>query len=107
VNEIARQSTLRERPCWLTYPSASGSVSSMVPPSFLTGKNTYSCRALVDHNENRSIYLGQDNNFLAGDLMMLQRLSEKAFGLPVGVDVGSVEGVYTVIETTRYIVSQF
>ena len=76
-------------------------------PSLLTVKNTYSCSASVDRVEKRRTYLGQDNDFLARYLMMLQRLPKETFRLSVGVGVCGVEGVDTIVETAWYDTSQF
>ena len=42
--------------------------------------------------------LGHDNDVFPGDVVDFEGFAEDAFGLAVGVCIGGVEGVYSVIK---------
>jgi len=48
--------------------------------------------------EDRMEELGHDDNLFPGDFVDFEGFSEDALGLAVGVYIGGVEGVYSVIE---------
>jgi hypothetical protein len=44
------------------------------------------------------VEFGHDDDFFSGDVVDFEGFAEDAFGLAVGVYIGGVEGVYSVIE---------